>query len=88
MEGQRIVFNDGTTVENGIAGYSEGCLWLTLPGYSMQQAAAVAFDSGKTDHIVFQYGDMQDVYDNYTECVNIHSDYDGLVSVCLKRGVS
>lgn len=87
MEGMRLTFKDGTTIENGTAGLAEGCLWLKLPGYSMQQAAALAFDEAKTEEITFEYGEMQDVYDGYTNCVNIHSDYDGLVSVCMKKGV-
>ena len=88
MEGQRLIFKDGTTVENGTAGYAEGCLWLTLPGYPMQQAAALVFDATKTDKVTFQYGDMQDEYEGYTVCVNIHCDFDGLVSVCMKRGAN
>ena len=87
MEGQRIILKDGTTIENGKAGYAEGFLWLSLPGYTMQQAAALAFDDDKTDRIIFHYGEMEDTFDGFTNCVNIMSDFDGLVSVCFKKGV-
>ena len=86
MEGQRLILKDGTIIENGRAGYAEGFLWLWLPGYTMQQAAALAFDATKTARIVFQYGEMEDVYEGFTNCVNIMSDFDGLVSLCIKKG--
>ena len=85
MKGQRLIMNDGTIIENGSAGYAEGCLWLKLPGYTMQQAAALAFDDEKTSRVVFQYGEMSDTYEGFTNCVNINQDYDGLVSVCMKK---
>lgn len=77
--------NDGTIIENGEAGCANGCLWLKLPGYTMQSAAALAFDDDKTSRIVFQYGEMSDTYEDFTNCVNINQDYDGLVSVCMKK---
>ena len=85
MEGNRLILNDGTTIENGSAGYADGSVWLYLPGYTMQQAAAFAFDSSKTSSITYQYGDMQDVYTGYTDCVGMLTNYDGLVSVCMKQ---
>lgn len=86
MEGQRLILNDGTTIEDGMAGYSEGCLWLRLPGYTMQQAALIVFDPTKTSRITFQYGDFEDVYVDFTDCVNISVNFDGLVSACMKKG--
>ena len=82
----RLILADGTIIENGRAGYYEGSLWLTLFGYTMQQAATIAFDPDKTAHITFQYGEMQDTYDGYTNCVNLSINIDGEISICMKRG--
>ena len=84
MEGQRLTLNDGTIIDNGSAGLSSGFLWLYLPGYTIQQAAAIAFDNNKTAVIVFDYGDMSDTYEGYTVCTTI-SEADGQASVCLTK---
>ena len=76
--------NDGTVIENGEAGKTSSSLWLFMPGYTMQQAAAVAFDSNKTSVIVFEYGEMTDTFNGYTSCVNISAE-DGQASVCLTQ---
>ena len=86
MEGIRLVLNDGTVIENGRAGYASGFLWLRLPGYTMQAAAAIAFNQAATERIVFQYGAMEDVYDGFTSCTCINKE-DGLISVCLVKEV-
>ena len=85
MDGQRITLNDGTVIDNGSAGLSSGFLWLYLPGYTIQQAAAVAFDPTKTAIIVFEYGEMSDTYNGYTTCTQI-AESDGVASVCLTKG--
>lgn len=82
MEGRQLNLNDGTIIPNGEAGLSGGFLWLYLPGYTIQQAAAVAFDSSKTAVIVFEYGEMSDTYTGYTLCTSVSED-DGQASVCL-----
>lgn len=82
MEGRQLILNDGTIIPNGEAGLSGGFLWLYLPGYTIQQAAAVAFDSNKTSVIVFDYGDLTDTFNGFTSCVNISAE-DGQSSVCL-----
>ena len=86
MTGTRVILFDGTTIENGRAGYAEGNLWLFLPGFSLPDAAGIFFDTDKTARIVFQYGEMEDVYTGFTRCVNLSVDTDGVVSVCLKKG--
>lgn len=86
MEGRRLVLNDGTIIENGEAGYSQGFLWCYFTGYTMQQAAALFFDPTKTAKIVFQYGEMQDEYNGFTVCVNLMIDTDGRLSVCMVKG--
>ena len=84
----RLVLNDGTIIEGGKAGYSEGFLWLYFTGYTLQQAAIIAFDGSKMSHIVFEYGEMSKTYDGFTVCINLNIDIDGNISVCMKRGES
>ena len=86
MRGQRLILNDGTVIENGRAGYSQGFLWLFLTGYTLPQAAGLFFDAEKTAKIIFQYGEMEDEYDGYTSCIRLLIDNDGLVSVCMEKG--
>ena len=85
MEGRRLVLNDGTEIENGEAGYANQRLWCFLPGYTIQAAAAIFFDAGKTAKIVFQYGEMQDEYNGFTNCVNLMQE-ETRVCVCLTKG--
>ena len=82
----KLILNDGTVIDNGKAGYSEGFLWCYIIGYTMQQAALLFFDPAKTSKITFEYGADQDVYEWFTDCVNIHIDVDGIIHVCLTRG--
>ena len=83
--GQRLIFLDGTTIENGSCGYADGCLWCWITGYTMQQAAAIFFDPAKTGKITYEYGEMSDEYEGFTNCTNLFIDNDGQVSACLKR---
>lgn len=85
MEGRRLILNDYTVIEDGQAGYSQGSLWLYFTGYTMIEIAQMFCDSSKTELIVFQYGDMQDRYENFTVCTNMNIDIDGNASVCMKR---
>lgn len=85
MEGKRLILNDGTIIERGEAGYAQGALWCYLTGYTMQEASSLFFDRRKTEKIIFQYGEMQDEYVDYTDCVNISINVDGVVSVGLKK---
>ena len=83
--GRRLILKDGTVIEDGTAGYSQGTLWLFFGGMALQEAAAIFFDPKKTKRIIFQYGEMEDVYDNFTECVSLQADMDGQISVCMVR---
>ena len=83
--GQRLIFLDGTTVENASCGYSSGCLWCWFPDYTMQEAAAIVFDPEKTGKIVFEYGEMSNEYNGFTVCTNLFVE-DEKISACLKRG--
>ena len=82
----KLILNDGTVIDNGKAGYSEGFLWCYVTGYTMQQAALLFFDPAKTGKITFEYGAEQDVYEGFTNCINIHIDVDEIIHVCLTRG--
>lgn len=84
--GRRIILRDGTVIENGDVGYSQRMLWLWFTGYSMQEAALMVFDPSKTARIVYQYGEMQDEYEGYTNCITLQIDVDGRIAVCLTKG--
>ena len=85
MEGIRLILMDGTTIEDGSAGYADGFLWLTLPGWTLQQAAGIVFDPSVMGKIYFQYGEMEDVYTGFTVCTRLAADDDG-ISVCMTKG--
>ena len=84
--GQRLILADGTTIENGTAGLSNGFLWCWFTGYTLQQAATLFFNPEKTSRIVFEFGEMSADYDGFTQCTNLSIDNDGEISVCLVRG--
>ena len=84
--GQRLILADGTQIENGRCGYSDGHLWCWVNGFTMPQAAQLFFDPAKTDRIVYEYGEMSDTYEHFTNCTNLMIDSDGMISVCLTRG--
>ena len=87
MTGRQLVMNDGTIIPDGEAGFSSGFLWLFLPGYTIQQAAGLAFDPHKTAVIEFDYGDMTDRFEGYTNCTEISANEDQ-ATVCLTKGGS
>lgn len=84
--GQRLIFDDGTTIENGSCGYSSGSLWCWVHGFTMPEAAQIFFDPSKTGKIVYEYGEMSDEYEGFVNCTNLFIDGDGQVSACLVRG--
>ena len=86
MDGIRLILNDDTVIEDGRAGYSSGFLWLWMPGLTMQTAVMIAFDAEKTQHIVFQYGDMQDEYEGFTRCIRIAQE-ETEIAVCMTKEV-
>lgn len=86
MEGQRLILKNGKIIEDGNAGYASGFLWLYFTGYTLQEAGELFFNPAKTDRIVFQYGEMEDVYEHFTECRTLMIDMDGNVSVCMVKG--
>lgn len=83
--GRRLMLNDGTTIENGEAGYSSGYLWLWVPGMTLPEAAVIFLDPEKTKKVVFEFGEMSDTYEGYTTCTQL-SAVDGKVTICLAKG--
>lgn len=86
MKGRRLILNDGTIIEDGEAGFADGALWCWMRGYTMAEAAAIFLDREKTAVIVFQYGEDEDRYEGFTECLRLMDD-GGRVSVCLEKEV-
>lgn len=84
-EGQRLILNDGTVIENGSAGLADGLLWLYIGGYTMAAAAETFLNPAKTAKIIFQYGGMEDSHVGYTDCRAIMINQDGNMSVCLAK---
>lgn len=85
--GQRLILMDGTQIEDGKAGYSDGRLWCWVTGYTLAEAAAIFLDPAKTGKIVYEYGEMSTEYDGFTSCTNLFIDNDGKVYACLAKGV-
>ena len=85
-KGRRLILADGTEIENGRCGYKDGHLWCRITGYSMQGASTIFFDPEKTNRIEYEYGEMKDTHEGFTNCVNLFVDEDGMVSVCMTRG--
>lgn len=64
--GRRIVMADGTIYEGAEIGYAGGVIWCYLKNTTIIDAFADFSDADKTEHLVFQYGEMQDEYTGYT----------------------
>lgn len=82
---RRLILKDGTQIENGEAGYNAGLLWLTLPGMTMPEAAAILFNPAKTGTIWYRYGEDEDEYKGYTNCTAIMAE-EGQISASLRKG--
>ena len=84
--GELLILTDGQVINGGSAGLADGYLWLWFTGFSLQDAAAIAFNPSKTARIIYHYGDdMEEVYTGYTNCVSLGIDAGGEVSVCMVR---
>ena len=82
--GRRLRMNDGTVWEGSECGYAQGFLWLFLHGIGIPEAEPVVRNPEATGKIIFEYGEMRDEYDGYTEVKRILEEADGC-SVCLGR---
>lgn len=88
MPENKLIFKDGSYIENGRAGYTQGSLWCYAPGYSMAEIAAIFLEPQKTEEIIFRYGGKQDVYEGYTNCVSMIIDADGMAHVCMQKAAT
>lgn len=84
-EGQRLILNDGTVIEDGSAGLADGSLWLYVGWYTMAEAAEIFPNPAKTGKIIYQYGELMDVYTDYTVCKAMIIDGDGKMSVRMEK---
>ena len=87
-KGRRIILADNTKIEGGECGYSDGFIWCWMSGKTMAQAAAIFTKPKNTEVIVFEYGEMSDRYEGYTECRNIMMESDGRIAVCMTKAVN
>lgn len=85
-EGQRLILNDGTVIEGGSAGLADGSLWLYVGWYTMAETAEIFTNPAKTGRIIYQYGELMDVYTDYTFCKAMIIDEDGNMSVRMAKG--
>ena len=81
----RLILNDGTILEGGSAGDAGQNLWLIVPGITMREAAEIAFDENKTEKVVHEYGNEQNVYEGFTRCTKLMDDGDK-ITICMARG--
>lgn len=86
--GRRLILMDGTTIEGGELGYSDGNLWCWFAGYTFIQTVQMFTDMAKTGTITFEFGEESEEYTGFTDCVGITVGVDGAVAVHLKRGAS
>ena len=86
--GRRIVFADETVFEDAEIGYTEGMIWCYLPSDDLTAAFLIFSNPEKTSRMEFQYGEMTDVYEGYTDIVLIQKNNDHQITVALKRGES
>lgn len=70
MIGRRLILSDSTTIENGEAGFADETVVCFVP-LGIMEAFAIFGDSNKTSAITFQYGDMEDHYEGYTQIVYV-----------------
>ena len=88
MEGRKIVFSDGTEIADGECGFSNGVLWCYNVGTNFLQVATQFSDPAKTASITFVYGEMQDVYEGYTDVIAVMTQFDGTLKVALRKGAN
>lgn len=86
--GQRLILADRTVIEDGTAGLANGFLWCWFSGMTLPEAAALFLDPAKTNLITFEYGEMVDSYEGYTNCTNLSAGADGQISVCMTKEVT
>ena len=80
-----LLLNDGTVINEGRAGLSDGFLWLWLPGWTMRRVAEKV-EEGAMSRIVWKTSeDDEEVYTGYTVCMHMEQE-NGRIAVCLVKG--
>lgn len=90
MSGRRLILNPGETevvLEGSEAGYSDGVLWLYMTDITLPEAFALLIAPANTGVIAYQYGEMEDRYEGFTDLTGLFTS-DGMVRAALKRGTT
>lgn len=91
MSGRRLILAAGSdaevVLEGSEAGYADGVLWLYLAGMTLPEAFALLSVPANTASIVYQYGEMVDRYEGFTDLTGLFTS-DGMVRAALKRGTT
>lgn len=67
MEGRRIVMADGTELMDAEIGYANRHIWCHLKNITLPMAYDLFSNPQKTGTLIFDYGDMRDVYEGFTQ---------------------
>ena len=84
MEGRRIRMKDNTVYEEGEIGYADGVIWCFLKNVDLISAFQNFSDPEKAQKLVFEYGEMSDVYEDFTSISAIIQKEQG-VNIMLRR---
>jgi hypothetical protein len=82
--GRRIILKDKTVYENGECGYADGNLWCYVPGVTAADVLPEFLKPSATKRIVFEYGEMSDVYEDFTVLSTVLTE-PNQVSICMKK---
>lgn len=87
MDGRSLILNPGPNqieLPGSEAGYAEGVLWLYIQGQTLAQAFAFLSDPANTAVIRYEYGEMADVFEDFTHLTTL-MERDGEVSAALTK---
>ena len=82
--GRRIILKDGTTFEDSGCGYADGFLWCYITGLTLQDVVQTMMNPEKTVKIVYEYGEMSDTYEGFTNMFLIRQSETGC-DVCMQQ---
>ena len=83
--GRQIVMNDGTIYEDATIGYNNGVIWCNIPNKTITDVIPDFIDHQKTEKLIFQYGEDEDVYEGYT-VLGAVLQQENMAQIQLKRG--
>lgn len=88
MEGRRVVMADGTELIDAEIGYAYGHIWCYLQNITLPMAYDLFSNPQKTGTLIFDYGDMRDVYEGFTQVNTIKISEDGVDVRMDKEGAN